>query len=330
MVEGSTMEPLRRTLAAAYRRFTPAGRRHEAVVQRQERLGQELDELRVAVGRLHSRLVPAGGDVSLREAEFKVFSQWGEDGIIQHLIRTIAVPNDVFVEIGVGDYRESNTRFLLVNDNWRGLIIDPGRRHVDFIAKGDYAWRWDIQALSALVTAENVNPLVASAGIGGDIGLLSIDVDGVDYWILEALTVVSPRILIVEYNSLFGPDHAVTVPYRADFDWTRAHSSHLCWGASLAALCRSARRKGYTFVGSNRAGNNAFFVRADVRGPLREVSPQRGYVPSRFRISTDETGRLTGIGPHADQLQLIADREVYDVERQRLVRIHELFGLPRS
>jgi hypothetical protein len=286
------------------------------------------DDLRLAIGRLEARLARGADYEHLQQAEFRVFSQWGEDGILQYLVGKIPIPNRVFVEFGVEDYRESNTRFLLCNDNWSGLIIDAADAHARFLAERGLDWKYDITALTSFITRENIDGLIREAGVSGDIGLLSIDLDGNDYWILEAIECVSPRILVVEYNSHFGPDRAVTIPYRADFRRTLAHFSNLYYGASLCALRDVADRKGYALVGSNSAGNNAFFVRRDVLGTLREVDPADGWVRSRFRESRGEDGRLTMIGEHRGRLEIIANLPVIDVRRGIQAKIAEIFGLP--
>src|SRR5207247_4732381 len=139
-------------------------------------------------------------------------------------------------------------------------------------------WRHWIDARSAFVTRDNINAKIVAAGRSGDMGLLSVDIDGNDYWVLEAIEVVSPRILIVEYNSTFRPDAAVTIPYDPAFDRTRARPSNLYWGASLAAVAMAADQKGLLLVGSNSAGNNAFFVRRDLLGDLRPLQPSEAWV----------------------------------------------------
>jgi hypothetical protein len=239
----------------------------------------------------HVRSLPDA--VSLREAEFRVFSQWGEDGILQYLLGRVPITQDFFVEFGVEDYREANTRFLLLNDNWAGLVLDGSPENVERIREERWFWRHDIAAEHVFVTRENIDGVLARHAPDPDIGLLSIDIDGNDYWVWEAITTVRPRIVVCEYNSVFGPDAAVSVPYAAAFDRTQAHSSNLYWGASLAALCHLAERKGYVLAGSNTAGNNAFFVRVDCAARIRAMSAREAYVPSRFRESRDRDGRLS-------------------------------------
>ena len=170
---------------------------------RAARRPSETDRVLAAVGSLNCRLAQLTPPTSLRAAEFKVFSQSNEDGIIQYLVDRVDVPDRTFVEIGVQDYSESNTRFLASNNNWSGVIIDSGVAHLDFVQRTELDWRFGVRAVTAFVTRENVNDLIISAGVKGDIGLLSIDIDGMDYWILDAIDVVSPRILVLEYNAMF-------------------------------------------------------------------------------------------------------------------------------
>lgn len=283
-----------------------------------------LDRIRLAIGRQESRSVRTQACSSLREAEFQVFSQWGEDGIIQYLLGKIPVPEKIFVEFGVGDYSESNTRFLLCNDNWRGLIIDSGTAHQNYLAASGLDWRYDLQSVSAFIDADNIDALIRNAGIAGDIGLLSIDLDGNDYWVLQAIEAVSPRILIVEYNSIFGPELSVVVPYRADFQRAKADVSNLYYGASISALIALAARKGFACVGGNSAGNNVFFVRNDILGHLKVVPPSEAWAESRFRESRDPAGRLTFLGRHVDRLAQIASLPVLDMASGRERPIREL------
>ena len=289
--------------------------------------GAQLDRLQAQLGRMESRTVAALEPGDLRAAEFRVFSQFGEDGIIQHLIHHVPIADEVFVELGVDDYRESNTRFLLVNDNWRGLIVDADDAHRRFVEATGLAWRHTLDARAAYVDRDNVNALITGAGIGGDIGLLSLDIDGHDYWVLRELEAVSPRILVLEYNSTFGPDAAVTVPYEAGFWRGQAHASFLYWGASLAALTRAAETKGMALVGGNSAGNNAFYVRRDVLGALPEVSVAEAYAPSRFRESRGAAGKLSYVTEHEDRLRLMREMPLWDVEAERTLTVAERFGV---
>jgi hypothetical protein len=146
--------------------------------------------------------------------------------------------------------------------------------------------------------------------------------------VLEAIDIVSPRILVVEYNSTFGPDATVSVPYVPKFDRTAAHPSNLYWGASLAAICLVADRKGQAFIGSNSAGNNAFFVRRDVIGDLRTQTPADGWVDARFRESRDSAGALTFIDGREARLAAIADMPLIDVASGASTTVRECLITP--
>ncbi|NJL53238.1 MAG: hypothetical protein HC930_15550 [Hydrococcus sp. SU_1_0] len=171
-----------------------------------------LAKMQEALGRIESRQIQSLSDKltdklfsrSIQNNEFQVFSQWGEDGIIQALISEIEIERKIFVEFGVQDYTEANTRFLLVNNNWSGLVMDSSPEYIQYIKQDRIYWRYNLKAECAFIDKDNINELLINNGITGDIGLLSIDVDGNDYWIWEAIHCISPRIVISEYNGLFG------------------------------------------------------------------------------------------------------------------------------
>lgn len=287
----------------------------------------DLDRVRCQLGSIESRLISAFGPADFAKAEFRVFSQFGEDGLVQFLVQRVPIEHEVFVELGVGDFQECNTRFLLEHDNWVGLVIDAREEMCEFIRTSGLAWRHDIRATTAFVRTDNVDELIEAAGISGDIGLLSIDLDGNDYWILETVAAVQARIIVVEYNSIFGPERAVTVPYDPDFVRHDKHWSGLYWGASLSALAHSAARKGYALVGGNRAGNNAFFVRRDVLGVIPEVSVDEAYRMSRFRESRGQDGELTYLSGHDQRLVEIGELPLVDVRSGQTANVRDLFGL---
>ncbi len=259
-------------------------------------------------------------NMDLRSSEFRVFAQTGEDGIIQFLISKVPIENDVFVEFGVEDYIESNTRFLLMNDNWRGLVIDGSQANIDSIRRSPLYWRRELTAVCGFITKDNINDLIGSGGLSGDIGLLSVDIDGNDYWVWESIETVSPRIVVCEYNALFGSKDAVTVPYSDSFVRTKAHYSRLYFGASLKALCALAEKKGYIFVGCDSGGVNAFFVRKDVAGELKALSCEEGYIKNRVRESLDRRGRYNYVSGD-ERARIIRDMPVVDVltGKRRLV-----------
>lgn len=251
---------------------------------------------------------------NIQEAEFKVFSQYGEDGILQYLIRETGITRKetTFVEFGVQNYSESNTRFLLMNDHWRGLIIDGSEQYMDSVRNQKIYWQHDLTAVAAWIDRDNINQLIGDAGFSGDIGILSVDIDGNDYWVWERIEVVNPVIVVVEWNSVFGQVHAISVPYDPAFQREKAHYSNLFWGASIAAFAHLAARKGYALLGSNTVGNNLFLVRNDRLGRLKPLSVAEAYVESRFRDSRNVTGKLNFLGGTKRRLEIL-DIPVVDV-----------------
>ncbi len=254
-----------------------------------------LENVMLQNGKMLSHLLCKKTDInSLEDVEFKVFSQWGDDGIIQYLVNMLNIETKVFIEFGVEDYLESNTRFLLINNNWSGLIMDGNDDHIYKIKNSHYYWKYDLVAKPAFISAENVNDLIELEDIKGEIGLLHIDIDGNDYWVWKSIKVVNPIIVIVEYNSVFGKNRAITVPYNPSFVRTNAHYSGLYAGASLMALCDLAEEKGYAFVGCNSAGNNAYFVKKESLKNIniKALTLDEGFVDSKFRESRNEQGEL--------------------------------------
>lgn len=229
---------------------------------------------------------------TLADVEFRVSSQWGEDGIIDWLIENIPIPNTTFVEFGVENYQEANTRFLLQNRNWRGVVMDGNEEYMASVQQEEIHWRYDIQAVAAFITRDNINSLLTENGISGDIGLLSIDIDGNDYWVFDAITEAAPRILVCEYNPIFGDLHAITVPYHRNFDRLKSHHCGLYFGASIKAIRALAMQKGYEFVGTCSNGINAFFVRNDVFNEVDDKIHEKKAYPSRHRDARDKEGNL--------------------------------------
>jgi len=259
----------------------------------------------------------------LQEVELRLFSQWGEDGIIQYLIHNIEIPNKIFIEFGVENYEEANTRFLLIHDNWSGLVIDGLADNIEFIKKDPIYAKYDLIAINDFITKDNINHLIQQHIPFADIGLLSIDIDGNDYWIWESIQVINPRIVICEYNSVFGAQKAITVPYKGDFYRTSEHYSNLYFGASLKALCTLAEAKGYDFIGSNSAGVNAFFIRKDLSAPFKKYDALSGYFESKFKESRDKNGNLSFLRGK-DRLLEIKEKLVFDLEQDKEVKIADL------
>jgi hypothetical protein len=289
-------------------------------------LDARAQRIQEALGRIEARQLAEIGLEGLHQNEFKVYSQWGEDGIIQMLLQHVNIGQRVFIEFGVQDYTESNTRFLLINNNWSGLIIDGSEQNIQYVKNDPVYWRYNLKAEYAFIDKDNINSLVKRNGISGDIGLLSIDIDGNDYWVWEAIDVVNPRIVICEYNSLWGDREAVTIPYSSNFFRTESHFSNLYYGASIVALTNLANSRGYSLVGSNKAGNNIFFVRNDLLNGLKVVTPMAAWTQSQFRESRNAAGELTFL-PFADRLAVVADMPLVNLNDGKQYKVREIYDL---
>jgi hypothetical protein len=277
---------------------------------------------KILLGKIMSRLnSQLSGVKNLNEVEFQVYSQWGDDGIIQYLINKLDIPHKTFIEFGVENYKESNTRFLLINDNWSGMVIDGSEENVKFIREDLLSWGYELYAKAAFITKDNINNLLSeflSFGYDKEIGILSVDIDGNDYYVWDAITVVNPVIVIAEYNSVFGSDKPWSVPYDPSFVRTNAHASKLYYGSSLMSLCDLAEKKGYRFVGCNLAGNNAYYIRNDKVKDLPVVTLEKGFIASKFReYKGTEEQRPSGV----KRLDVIKGMPVYNTRTNKIEHI---------
>jgi hypothetical protein len=248
----------------------------------------------------------------LNKAEFKVFSQWGDDGIIQFLVDYLEPENHLFIEFGVENYEEANSRLLMINNCWKGLVMDSSQEHINHIRKSDVYWKYQLEAMPAFVKRNNINNLLQTYLKGSQADLMIIDIDGNDYWIWDAIDVTNPTIVIVEYNSIFGCDRAITIPYKDDFFRTLSHYSNLYYGASLPALFHLAQQKGYQLIACNSNGNNAYFVRADKMKKLKALAPSKAFRAASFRESRTVDHQLSYLNVEAAQ-QLLSGLPVYNV-----------------
>lgn len=213
----------------------------------------------------------------LREVGFRVNSQHEEDGILLFIFALIGVTNKTCVEICAGDGIECNTSNLIINHKWTGLLVDGNEVNVntakEFYSRHPNTMIWPPEIRKAWITRDNVNKTITDGGVAGSIDLLSLDIDGIDYWLWEAITAIDPRVVVLEFNHLLGPERSVTVPYNDSFvaEFTKYGSDYA--GASLAAFVKLGKKKGYRLVGTNAFATNAFFIRNDVKHPwLEEVS----------------------------------------------------------
>lgn len=195
----------------------------------------------------------------------KIYSQNDEDGLISEIFKRVGTENRSFLEFGVENGLENNTRFLL-EQGWSGTWLEGDSR---FVAAMEQGFRARIESgrlrvVHAMVDRENINELIRASGLPNDLDLLSIDIDGNDYHIWESITVIEPRIVVIEYNAKFPPPVKWLMPYDPAFRWDGSDQ----FGASIASMAELGQRKGYQLVGCNITGANAFFVRTDVAKDL--------------------------------------------------------------
>lgn len=288
-------------------------------------INRELDLLKINQGVILSKINFDKKYSLLSDYEFKVFSQWGEDGILQHLSQSIEIKNKTFIEFGVEDFFESNCRLILQKDNWCGFVIDGSSRNIERLKRSYFYWKHSLNALCSFITEDNIEQLLSSSGFDKDLGILSVDIDGVDYFILKKLSSWTPRILVVEYNAIFGANRAVSVPYSSTFVRSKMHYSNLYYGASLAAFVHQANIMNMALVGVNSAGSNAFFVRRDLLNEhVQEVSIADCFVKAKFREGRDPSGALN-YQSGCEALKHINNLPLIDVIDQTTLKIHDLY-----
>ncbi len=202
------------------------------------------------------------------EVEFRCHSQNGEDGILLYLFAAIGTTNRRAVEICAGDGQQCNTANLILNHGWSALLFegDPSLAESAraFYRKHPATFSFPPKVIETWIVRDTINQTIRDAGFTGEIDLLSLDLDGVDYWIWEAIEVIRPRVVVAEIQAIWGAERAVTVPYRDDFQSPLMDGFGIYSGASLPAFVKLAKRKGYRLVGTQALGFNAFFVRDDI------------------------------------------------------------------
>lgn len=215
--------------------------------------------------------VPA--EYAINAQRFRLRSQNEEDGIILALLGAAGVTTRRFVEIGCGS-TGGNAATLAADFGWAGLMVDGSGKAIDRV-KAAFAFNPGVRAVRAMVTPSRINRLIREQGFAGDVDLFSIDVDSIDYWLLDALDVCSPRVLVMEYNALFGPERRITLPNAPKPD--DAPKGYT--GASLAAIEALARRKGYRLVLCEESGINAFFVREGLAPEIPGLTAAQAWRP---------------------------------------------------
>ena len=242
-------------------------------------VGRELETLRRWKVYFLSLALPFSKIENLNRFDSKTYSQNGEDGILEAIFRKIGTTNKVGVEFGVEDGFECNTRFLIEKRGWTCLQMDGGNNNPPSIKQ-------------EFITAENINDLFKKYNVPKTFDLLSIDIDGNDYWVWKAIdSQYCPAVVVIEYNGKFPPSECKVIEYQPDFQWDRTDY----YGASLGALVKLAGEKGYTLVGCDGEGVNSFFVRDDkIEGNFIRRGIEDLYRLPRFGKKSDNGGWPSG------------------------------------
>jgi len=264
----------------------------------------------------------------LEDAELKFYSQNGEDGIIDYVIQKLDLKKPSFVEIGIGDYSESNTRFLYETYYSNGLVVDILKDLKEKVSSNVSLWRGNLNVIEKKISTENINEIL-SIYANFKIDIFSIDVDGIDYWILKKIQPKISKVVILEYNSIFGPELEVTVPNNEDFERTKKHYSNLYYGASLNAYIKLMEEKGYYFLGVNRLRNNAFFInndfpKGDFFKKIKEIN-LRDCTSSNFSESRNIKGNLNFLRNN-QKINEIKDCKIVNLgsKENKLIKIKDL------
>jgi hypothetical protein len=209
----------------------------------------------------------------------KIYSQNDEDGILREIFKRIGTTNRTFIEIGVGNGLENNTLAFLF-EGWKGLWIESSKKQSRKIIRGysNTINRGHLKVIHSFATRENINMLITSED--QEIDLLSIDIDGNDAHLFEAISSIKPRVVVIEYNAKFPPPIEFCLKYNASNIWRKDD----CFGASLKYLERVFSEKGYSLVGCNITGANAFFIRNDLVVDKFEspYSAEKHFEPARY------------------------------------------------
>lgn len=262
-----------------------------------EQIKKNHNENKLLLGKLITDINDIKKSKDIKDYEVKIFSQFGEDGIINFLIKELNIKNKKFIEIGTENYEESNTRFLLENNNWQGLIVDGSEKNINYIKNQSYYWRQNILAKYSFITRENINQIIKDFTVNDDVGLLSIDIDGNDYWIWEKINIIKPSMVVIEYNARLGAERSITVPYDKDFDRIKKHFSSIYFGCSLKALWKLGKTKGYSLIYTNKNGNNAFFIKDTILTNcnseiIKSKNPEECFNENSFNELKDLNGNI--------------------------------------
>ena len=265
----------------------------------------------------------------LHDAEVKVFSQWGEDGILDYLFTKLEISKPKMVEFGVGIFDECNSRFTAEFRNASVYMVDLNNDLTPNVLNKEIYWKNQLFPVIDHITPNNaLNHLNTAKTLMDGVDVLSLDIDGNDYWVLKALDLEAVSIVICEYNPIYGGEIECTIERNDEFDRVQEHYSRLHYGMSLKAAISLMGSKRFVFIGSNRAGNNAFFLKKELIHlldiTLPDVDNLKDFIDWRVRESRDINGNLNYQGPQNSRKE-IADCLVFNIENTKVIKVSQIY-----
>lgn len=234
--------------------------------------------------------------MDFNEVGFNLFSSTNEDGILLYIFSVIGFTNKKCIDLGCGYIKGNNTANLIINHGFNALLIDANEKNIRDLESFFRTLPFNIISFPkfecSYITKENINDLILKNDMQGEIDFLTIDLDGIDYWVLKSIETVKARVILVEYQDALGPDKSLTVPYSPDFDFHKFKVNQMDFnymGASLNAFVKLLKQRGYKLIGCNTGGWNAFFLLEGlVDDFFPEIEPSKCFIYDRNCYSIKE------------------------------------------
>ena len=269
---------------------------------------------------------------NLNDLDFRIFSQNGEDGILDYLLYQLKIEKPKFLEIGVGDYSEANTRFIRDRSSTKGSIVDCIEDFENRVKKNVKLWRGELKIIKKEINSDNIKDIINDDNIFLNLDLFSLDIDSIDYWILEKLPKNFSKIAVLEFNPVFGNNLKISVPNFKSFNRSEYHHSNLCFGMSLKAAIDLMAEKNFYFLGTNLFKNNAFFVSNDYDKDIYfknlKLDNLKDHTNATFSESRDIDGNLNYLSGEK-KIKAIEECEVIDLSDNKLKKIREIYNFDK-
>ena len=288
---------------------------------------RQFDDIKIQQGQIFEKKLSSDlkNIKHLNQTYFKVFSQDTEDGIIQYLLKSLNIQTVKFVEIGTQDYSESNTRYIFETMRCEGLIIDPHTNLEKKINKILKVWKNKLKIHNDYINPTNINEILTQNSFDKNLDILSIDIDGIDYWVLEKINPKVSKIFVIEYNPYFGPKLEISAPNIEKFDRFKYDPTGMCWGASLKAIINLMKKKGYTFLGSNRLNCNSFFILNELVDKINLNIPSidnlSKFTEVKFNVLLTKDKKLRSLLDVKDDIKNL---KLFDLSQNKIIKFNEI------